>query len=78
MPPLDFKDPKFYKFSEEGDPRRHLQGFKDECDLKINVDLILQANFFPHSLEEETRELFYSLPKRSVTSFQELSNLFLE
>jgi len=33
MPPIDYNDPKFYKFNGEGDPRRHLQGFKDECEL---------------------------------------------
>jgi len=52
MPPLDYKDPKFYKFNGEGDHRRYLQGFKDECELKINVDSRLQAKLFPHSLEE--------------------------
>ena len=78
MPPPDYKDPKFYKFSGEGDLRRHLQGFKDECELKISVDSRLQAKFFPHSLEEEAHEWFYSLLKRSITSFRELSNLFLD
>jgi len=78
MPPPDYKDPKFCKFIGERDPKRHLQGFKDECKLKISVDSRLQAKFFPHSLEGEAREWFYSLPKRSVTSFRELSNLFLE
>jgi len=38
MPPHDYKDPKFYKFSGEGDPKRYLQRFKDECELKISVD----------------------------------------
>jgi len=69
IPPLNYKDPKFSKFSGEGDPRRHLQGFKYECELKISVDSRLQEKFFPHSLEREAREWFYSLPKRSVTSF---------
>jgi len=78
MPPPNYKDPKFYKFNGEGDPRRHLQGFKDECELKINMDLRLHANFFPHSLEGEALEWFYSLPERLVKSFRELSNLFLE
>ena len=76
MPSLDYKDPKFYKFNEEGDPKRHLQGFKDECELKINVDLRLQVKFFPHSLEGEACEWFYSLLERLITSFRELSTLF--
>ena len=58
--------------------RRHLQGFKNECELKINVDSKLQAKFFPHSLEGEAREWFYALPEGSITSFGELSSLFLE
>jgi len=78
MPPVDYKDPKFCKFNGEGDPRRHLQGFKDECEIKISVDSRLQAKFFPHSLEGEAHEWFYALPERSVTSFRELSMLFLE
>jgi len=78
MPPTDYKDPKFCKFNGEGYPRRHLQGFKDECELKISVDSRLQAKFFPHNLEGEARKWFYALPKRSVTSFRELSMLFLE
>lgn len=78
MLPLDYKDLKFYKFNGEGDPKKHLQGFKDECELKINIDQRLQAKFFPHSLEGEACEWFYALPKRSITSFGELSGLFLE
>jgi len=78
MPPADYKDPKFYKFNGEGDPRRHLYGFKDECELKISVDSRLQAKFFPHSLEGEACEWFYALPERSITSFRELSMLLLE
>ena len=78
MPLLDYMDPKFYKFNGEGDPRRHLQGFKDECELKINVDSRLQAKFFSHSLEGEAREWFYSLLEISITSFRELGMLFLE
>jgi len=78
MPPANYKDPKFYKFNGEGDTRRHLQGFKDECELKINVDLRLQAKFFPHNLEGEAHEWFYALLERLVTSFRELSMLFLE
>ena len=70
MPPVDYKDPKFSKFNGEGDPRRHLQGFKYECELKISVDLRLQAKFFPHSLEGEAREWFYASSERSVTSFR--------
>jgi len=78
MPSPDYKDPKFCKFNGEGDPRRHLQGFKDECKLKIRVDPRLQAKFFPHSLQGEAREWFYALPKGSITLFRELSTLFLE
>jgi len=78
MPPPDYKEPKFCKFNGEGDPRRHLQGFKDECELKIGTDQRLQAKFFPHSLEGEAREWFYALPEGSITSFGEFSNLFLE
>ena len=78
MLPPNYKDPKFCKFNREGDPRRHLQGFKDECELKICVDMRLQAKFFSHSLEGEAREWFYGLSKRLVTSFKELSTLFLE
>jgi len=78
MPPIYYKDLKFCKFNGEGDPRRHLQGFKDECELKISVDSRLQAKFFPHSLEGESHEWFYALPERSVTSFRELTMLFLE
>ena len=78
MPPPDYKDPKFYKFNGEGDPRRHLQGFKDECELKIRIDQRLQAKFFLHSLEGEAHEWFYALLEGSITSFGELSDLFLE
>jgi len=78
MPSLDYKDPKFYKFNGEGDIKRYFQGFKDECELRINVDFRLQAKFFPHNLEGEAHEWFYSLLKRLVTSFRELSTLFLE
>ena len=77
MPLPDYKDLKFCKFNREGDPRRHLQGFKDECELKINVDPRLQVKFFPHSLEGEAHEWFYSIYERSITSFRELSTLFL-
>jgi len=42
------------------------------------VDSRLQAKFFHHSLEGEACEWFYALPERSVTSFRELSMLFLE
>jgi len=42
------------------------------------VDSRLQAKFFPHSLEGEAHEWFYALPERSVTSFRDLSMLFLE
>ena len=74
MPLLDYKDLKFRKkFNREGDPRRYLQGFKDECELKISVDQRLQAKFFPHSLEGEACEWFYALPEGSITSFRELS-----
>ena len=76
MPPLDYKDPKFCKFNGEGDPMRHLQGFKDECELKIGIDQRLQAKFFPHSLEGEAHEWFYALPKGFITSFGELNDLF--
>ena len=67
MPPSDYKDPNFCKFNGEGDPRRHLQGFKDECKLKISVDSRLHAKLFPHSLEGEACEWFYALPKGSIT-----------
>ena len=42
------------------------------------MDSRLQAKFFPHSLEGEAGEWFYAFPERSVTSFRELSMLFLE
>jgi len=61
MPLVDYKDLKFCKFNGEGDPKINLQGFKDECELKISVDSRLQAKFFPHSLEGEAREWFYDL-----------------
>lgn len=78
MPLPNYKDLKFCKFNGEGDPRRHLQGFKDECKLKITVDLGLQAKFFPHSLEGEACKWFYALPEGLITSFKKLSTLFLE
>ena len=42
------------------------------------MDPRLQEKFFPHSLEGEAHEWFYALPEGSITSFRELSTLFLE
>jgi len=68
----------FANSMEKEIPRDICKGLKMSMNSKISVDLRLQAKFFPHSLEGEAHEWFYALPEILVTSFRELSTLFLE
>ncbi|OMO94561.1 Retrotransposon gag protein [Corchorus olitorius] len=85
-PNLDFeiptnalqKLPTFYGYEDE-DPHVHIVDFFRACTMvpKIPQEQV-QIRIFPLTLEREAKRWFYSLPPKSITSWDQLHKKFLE
>ena len=66
--------PTFDHYSGTTDSLSHLRQFQDKITVYAHDDLLCRA--FPSSLKEATYHWFYSLPKNSLRSFEDVTDAF--
>lgn len=75
LPPR-FKVPQIHEYNESKDLLEHLENFKEHTTLHGFLSQ-LACRAFPLTLREAARAWFGALLSRTITSFIELSRLFL-
>ena len=74
--PSKFKTPTLDSYDGTRDPYDHIATFKTTMHLQVVPDEIM-CRAFPTTLKGPTRVWFSKLPPNTITSFQELSKLFI-
>ena len=74
--PSKFKMPVLDSYDRTRDPFDHIATFKTTMHLQGVLDKIM-CRVFPTTLKGPTRVWFNKLPPNTITSFQELSKLFV-
>ena len=74
--PSKFKMPALDSYDRTRDPFDHIATFKTTMHLQGVLDKIM-CRVFPTTLKGPTRVWFNKLPPNTITSFQELSKLFV-
>ena len=74
--PNKFKMLCVEKYDGVGDPKAHLEAFREHIVLHGTPDEI-SCRAFPLTLTEVVKDWFIGLPPKSVSNFQELGHLFL-
>ena len=74
--PSKFKMPALDSYDRTCDPFDHIATFKTTMHLQGVLDKIM-CRVFPTTLKGPTRVWFNKLPPNTITSFQELSKLFV-
>ena len=74
--PLKFKMPSLDSNDGTHDPFDHIATFKTTMHLQGGLDEIM-CRAFPTTLKELTRVWFSKIPSNLVSSFEELSKLFV-
>ena len=74
--PSKFKMPTLDSYDGTRDPYDHIATFKTTMHLQVVPDEIM-CRAFPTTLKGPTRVWFSKLPPNTITSFKELSKLFI-
>ena len=75
--PSKFKMPTLDSYYGTRNPYDHIATFKTNIHLQgVSNEIMCRA--FPTTLKGPTRVLFSNLPPNTITSFQELSKLFID
>jgi hypothetical protein len=74
--PNKFKMPRVEKYDGSGDPKAHLEAFREHLILHGTLDKIA-CRAFPLTLTRVVKDWFIGLPPKSMNNFKELGHLFL-